>query len=97
MVSSSGSEAMVVFPSSVLLSEGVEKGLLPDNIAESVSRGDQRSIKDLTASQQCLAAGFTEEQCDKLGNNKPQVSLVKPTEGGYVPVPRFDAELDLLI
>lgn len=96
MVSSSGSEAMVVFPSTVLLNEGVEKGLLPENIAESVTRGDQRSIKDLTSAQQCLAAGFTVEQCSKLGETKPQVSLVKPTDGGYVPVPRFDVELDVL-
>lgn len=96
MVSSDGSNGLVILPSSVSLEQAAERGEMPKGVAEAIARGDQQAVGELSDMQQCLAAGFTTDQCLKLGGKKPGVALVDSAEGGQIPVPRLDVSLDVL-
>ncbi|CDJ32621.1 GRA9 protein, putative [Eimeria mitis] len=75
MLNTEESEGLVVLPSQVLLKEAIESGALPETVVEAVENGDQVALKELTDPQQCLAAGFTAEQCSKMGDKKPSVAM----------------------
>lgn len=88
---------LIVFPSSLLLEQYITEGLLPETVVDMIQKGDQQRLAELTPLQLCLAAGFTKEQCEKLGNKKPGVSSVVPfSNPNGIPVPRYDADLQLL-
>lgn len=64
---------LVIFPSLDLLEEFVKAGKLPDDIVHAVQQGDNERLGRLTEIQQCLAAGFTETQCERL-KGRPKAS-----------------------
>ncbi|KAL8446319.1 hypothetical protein Emed_005056 [Eimeria media] len=90
-------EALIVFPSNALLSDYIEEKKLPENVVALLEAGDKQALDELPVLQRCMAAGFTEDDCGKLGG-KPNVVSVASFEGAgnVVPIPRYDVSLDLL-
>lgn len=87
----------IIFPSILLLQDYSEMKLLPGDIIENIQSGDQRKLAELSPQQLCLAAGFTKLECEKLGNKKPEVASVAAVDTpNSVPIPRYDANLELL-
>ncbi|OEH80155.1 uncharacterized protein LOC34624178 [Cyclospora cayetanensis] len=95
MVDSSGSRGRIIFPSSKLLNKYAEEGLLPKDIIGTIENGDQAALSALPPEQQCLAAGFTTEDCAKL-NSKPVVASVAAAGLGLLPIPLYVSPLELL-
>lgn len=88
---------LIIFPSRPLLQEYIELGLLPESILDTIDSGDHRLLGDLTPEQLCLASGFTTEDCKKLGNKKPDVASVTPSDSpDSIPIPLYDASLQQL-
>ncbi|KAL8424444.1 hypothetical protein Efla_001046 [Eimeria flavescens] len=89
---------LIVFPSKELLASHVEMNLLPEDIVAVVESGDKQRLDELSPLQRCLVAGFTEAECAKLRNKKPDVVSVTPFVGAtdVVPIPRYDADLEML-
>ncbi|KAL8443033.1 hypothetical protein Emag_006139 [Eimeria magna] len=90
--------ATIVFPSSELLAEYIEQGKLPNNVVALLEAGNKEALDELSSLQRCMAAGFTEDDCEKLGGKKPDVVSVAPFESSdnVVPIPRYDVPLELL-
>ncbi|KAL8436622.1 hypothetical protein ACSSS7_001552 [Eimeria intestinalis] len=93
-----GRRARIVFPSGPLLSEYIEGKKLPVNVLQLLETGDKQGLDELPPLQRCMAAGFTEGDCEKLGRKKPDVVSVAPFDGpgNVVPIPLYDAPLELL-
>ena len=88
---------LIIFPSVPLLQEYIELGLLPESILDTIHSGDHRLLGNLTPEQLCLAAGFTTVDCKKLGNKKPDVASVTPSDSpDSIPIPLYDANLQQL-
>lgn len=90
-------DALIVFPSTLMLEEYVKNELLPERIASAVEWGDMEFQSELTPGQRCLTAGFTTAQCLKLGNKKPDVDQhIRSKDQSRLNIPRYDADLKLL-
>lgn len=88
---------LLVFPSTELLAENIKEGLLPETVMDMIQLGDQMRLSQLSPPQLCLVAGFSKEQCHKLGGKKPGVASIIPVEDeSSIPVPRYDIDLAVL-
>lgn len=89
--------ALVVFPEVGQLKEHVGEGRLPEAIVEMLENGDEEQLSSLSPEQLCLAAGFTTEQCGKLGNKRPVILSVAFFNGeDLVPVGLYEGSLQQL-
>ncbi|KAL8271516.1 hypothetical protein Esti_004551 [Eimeria stiedai] len=90
--------ALIVLPSSELLGKYIEDDKLSGNVLTLLSVGDKQALDELPPLQRCMSAGFTEEDCGKLGGMKPDVVSVASFDGpgNVVPIPLYDVSLDRL-
>lgn len=82
---------LIVLPSTNLIEEYEKQGKLPPGVFEALEQHNNKFLEELTDQQRCLAAGFTEQQCEKLGNKLPKLTQKYIDVGRWWPVSRYDA------
>lgn len=97
MVDEENNQALIVFPAIQTLEEHASAGKLPEGIVEMLENEDEKKLSELTPEQLCLVAGFTIEQCEKLGNKRPVILSVPNFDGEKItPVGLYEGSLQQL-